>query len=130
MQSPRLWRLPGGTARNLAKLKQLAKDLDATVMRPFYPVSNLYRVVRNDDGLQLDFMVTIHGIRSFAGLKARATEVVIDGVPVRVAALADVIKSKRAAKRPRDLAVLDILEKALEEKTRTEGASRGGRSRK
>ena len=33
---------------------------------------------------------------------------------VRVAALADIIKSKRAANRPRDRAVLEILEKTRE----------------
>jgi hypothetical protein len=35
-----------------------------------------------------------------------------------VASLPDIIKSKRAARRPRNLAVLDVLEKALEEKKR------------
>lgn len=66
------------------------------------------------DGLQLDFMGTIHGIRSFDGLRARARVIEIDSVPVIVASLADIVKSKRAAGRPRDAAALEILEKALE----------------
>jgi hypothetical protein len=37
---------------------------------------------------------------------------------ILVAALADIIKSKKAAGRPRDIAVLPILEKVLEEATR------------
>ena len=45
-------------------------------------------------------------------------EVSFDGAKLLVADLADVIKSKRAAGRPRDLANLDILEKALHEETR------------
>ena len=49
------------TPRNLQKLKKLATALHATVLRPYYPVSDLYRVVRDDDGLQLDFMGTVHG---------------------------------------------------------------------
>src|SRR3954452_14306108 len=61
------------TPRNLRKLKDLARALDATVLRPYYPVSDLFRVVREDDGLQLDFMATVHGLRSFAGVRARAT---------------------------------------------------------
>ena len=58
------------TPANLRTLKALARALNATVLRPYYPASDLFRVTRDDDGLQLDFMATIHGIRSFAGLRA------------------------------------------------------------
>ena len=50
------------TPRSLIKLKALARGLRATILRPYYPVSDLYRIVRDDDGLQADFMGTIHGI--------------------------------------------------------------------
>jgi predicted nucleotidyltransferase len=96
------------------------------VLRPYYPAADFYRVVR-DDGLQIDFMAAIHGIRSFEGLRDRATRIEIDDTSIHVASLADIIRSKRAAKRPRDLAVLDVLEKALEERTRQEGKTRGAR---
>jgi hypothetical protein len=90
------------SARNLSKLKTFAAALEAVVLRPYYPVSELYRVVRDDDGLQVDFMGTVHGLRSFEGVRARATAIVIDDIPILVASLADIIKSKRAAGRPRD----------------------------
>jgi predicted nucleotidyltransferase len=112
------------TPRNLAKLKAVAGTLRATILRPYYPASDLYRVVRDDDGLQVDFMVTIHGVRSFEGLRSRAVRMEIDGVPLLVAALGDIIKSKRAARRPRDLAVLEILEKTFEESTKSAGQTR------
>jgi predicted nucleotidyltransferase len=118
------------TPRNLRKLKALAGALGATILRPYYPASDLYRIVRETDGLQLDFMATIHGIRSFEGLRARALMVEIDGVSMFVASLADIIRSKKAARRPRDLAVLEILEKALEEAERQNSEARGGRTRK
>ena len=114
------------TPRNMRKLKALARVLAATVLRPYYPASDLYRVVR-EDGLQVDFMATIHGIRSFEGLRERAIAIDIDDISLRVASLADIIKSKRAARRPRDLAVLDVLEKALEEHTRQEDKARRAR---
>lgn len=57
-------------------------------------------------------MSTVHGIRSFVGVRARATRLEIGGAPLLVASLTDIIASKRAARRPRDLAVLDILEAA------------------
>ena len=118
------------TPRNLAKLKTLARKLNATILRPYYPVSDLYRVVRDNDGLQVDFMATIHGIRSFAGVRDRASVIAVAGVDVRVASLADIIKSKKAARRPRDLAVLEILEKAHEEATRPPRQTGRARSRK
>jgi hypothetical protein len=120
------------TPRNLDKLKTLARKLNATVLRPYYPASNLYRVMREDDGLQIDFMATIHGIRSFEGVRDRATMMAFEGVPIQVASLADIVRSKRAAGRPRDRAVLEILEKALEEAAATHatGQARGRRPRK
>jgi hypothetical protein len=36
--------------------------------------AGLYRLIRDDDALQLDFMTAIHGVRSFNGLRRRALE--------------------------------------------------------
>jgi hypothetical protein len=115
------------TTRNVQKLKTLATELRSTILRPYYPASDLFRLVREDDGLQVDFMGTVHGLRSFEGVRDRATIVEVAGVPIRVATLADVVRSKRAARRPRDLAVLDVLEKALEESRRA--ATKASRAR-
>jgi predicted nucleotidyltransferase len=117
------------TARNLEKLKALARKLDATILRPFYPASDLYRVVR-DDGLQLDFMAAVHGIRSFEGLRDRATDLEIEDTVIRIASLPDIIKSKKAARRPRDLAVIEVLELALEERIGEKKKARRPRPRK
>ncbi len=118
------------TSRNLAKLKAIARALDATVMRPYYPVSDLYRIMRDRDSLQIDFMGAIHGLRSFEGVRDRASTIEIGGVPVLVASLDDVIRSKRAAGRPRDRAVLEILEKAREENSKSQRTTGGARTRK
>ncbi len=102
------------TPRNLQKLKSLTRILDAVLMRPYYPVSDLYRLIRESDGLQADFMATIHGVRSFASLRADSEPVDFAGYPLLIANLGAIIRSKRAAGRPRDKAVLDILETANE----------------
>ncbi len=101
------------TPTNLRKLKAVAASLDAMILRPFYPVSKLYRVVDDASGLQADFMPVIHGVRSFEGLRSRATEFAIGKVTAKVASLPDIIASKKAAGRERDLAVLPVLEKTL-----------------
>jgi hypothetical protein len=103
------------TPTNLTKLKAISKDFSATILKPYYPVSELFRVVNDDQGLQLDFMAKLDGIRSYEGLKARATHVEFGEHELWVACLADVIKSKRAAGRSRDLAVIEVLEKTLHE---------------
>jgi predicted nucleotidyltransferase len=118
------------TTVNLGKLKRLAAHLDATVLRPYYPVSNLYRVVRERDGLQIDFMPTIHGARSFEGVRDRASDVAVGAVSVRVASLDDIIRSKKAAKRPRDLAVIELLEKARDQARSKKAAARRPEERK
>jgi hypothetical protein len=104
------------TTVNLGKLKSFALRLEAVILRPYYPASALYRVMNDDQGLQADFMPVIHGIKSFNSLRSRAELIQLGGHPLWVAHLADIIASKRAAARPRDKAVLEILEKTLREK--------------
>jgi hypothetical protein len=101
------------TPANMRKLKALAVALDAVILRPYYPASDLFRIVRDDDGLQLDFMATVHGVRSLASLRSRARRITFGDADLLVANLTDIIKSKRAAGRPRDLAALPSIEKAL-----------------
>ena len=103
------------TPANLKKLKAIAAQLEAVILSPYYPVSDLFRISRDTDGLQLDFMSTVNGVRSFEGLRKRARPVRFGASQIYVASLADIIKSKKAAGRPRDLAVLDVLEKTLEQ---------------
>ncbi|MEX0670172.1 MAG: hypothetical protein WD060_06935, partial [Pirellulales bacterium] len=99
------------TAATLRKLKRVAARLEATILRPFYPVSKLYRMVDDATGLQADFMPVIHGVRSFEGLRSRAVARQVGRMALLVASIEDIIASKRAAGRERDLAVLPVLEK-------------------
>ena len=109
------------TATNLVKLDRVAKTLGAVVFNPHYFVSGLYRVMRDDTPLQLDFMTAIHGIKSFNILRSRAESFAIEGESVVIAALTDIIASKRAADRPRDRAVIDVLEQTLRQKENLPG---------
>jgi hypothetical protein len=101
---------------NVEKLKIFATELDGVVLRPFYPVSRLYRVMNDDRGLQIDFMPAIHGVKSYNSLRSRSVQMPVGKYTLWVADLADIIASKRAANRARDRAVLEILEKTLSEK--------------
>ncbi len=115
---------------NLAKLKRFSSELGATILKPYYPVSELYRVVNEDCGLQVDFMGQIHGISSFASLRSRAEKRLVGGLPMWLADLADILHSKRAAGRARDRAVMEILQTTLHEKEaakkrQAEGSQKG-----
>ena len=85
------------TPSNLKKLKALARSLDAYILRSYYPFSGLYRIARDEDGLQLDFM-TVDAIRSSEDLRKRARTVRLDDTACRRGpALSDITKSMRAA---------------------------------
>jgi hypothetical protein len=104
------------TALNLKKLKKVAAILEMSFSQPYYPSSDFYRLLQKQSGLQLDFMSQLHGVKSFESLRSRATEVYFGVAAIRVADLKDIIRSKRALGRPKDLAVIEILEKTQDEK--------------
>lgn len=104
------------TPLNLKKLKKVATALGMSFSQPYYPASDLYRLIQKESGLQLDFMSRLHGVRSFESLRSRAAEVYFGPARMLVADLKDIIRSKRALGRPQDLAVLDILQKTQDEK--------------
>ena len=57
---------------SLAVNGPFARELDAVIMRPYYPASGLHRVTRDFDNMQLDFMTSVDGVRSLDDLKSRA----------------------------------------------------------
>ena len=70
------------TPANLKRLKAIAAELEAVILAPYYPVSGLLRVSRDTDGLQLDFMSVVDGVRSFEGLRKRAMPVSFGGARI------------------------------------------------
>jgi predicted nucleotidyltransferase len=106
------------TPANLRKLRVFAKGLNAQILKPYYPASSLYRVVNDDTGIQVDFMSILHGIKSYESLRSDAVEVDFEGHKLKVASLEKIIRSKTALGRPRDKAVIEILEKTLDEKNK------------
>jgi predicted nucleotidyltransferase len=111
------------TAKNIEKLRRLAQALGGHLSQPFLPASEMYRLIT--ENLQVDFVSRMDGIRSFESLRSRAADIDVGGVSLCIASLEDVIKSKRAAGREKDLASLPILEKTLAVKKALSEADRG-----
>jgi len=103
------------TPRNIQRLKKVATDLGAVILRPFYPASSLFRLQRERDGLQVDFMGHIDGVMSYESVRSRSAVFPVGGHPLRVASLEDIVLSKKAANREKDGAVISILERTLRE---------------
>jgi hypothetical protein len=118
------------TALNLTKLKSIAKRLQASILKPHYPASDLYRMVNDEQGMQLDFMTKLDGIRSDKSLRSRSSPVAFGEHELLIASLADIIKSKRAAGRSRDVAVLEILERTLNEQKNAQKEDEEGETKK
>ena len=117
---------PSLLPENLDRLAAALDELDARVRTPDTPdgipfprdakflagIPLLNLVTRAGD---LDLSFTPAGTTGFSDLVAHAVRVHIYGVPVSVASLEDVIRSKEAANRPKDLRTLPTLRQLLEE---------------
>ena len=113
-----------------AKVARLAEILHASVSTPYYPVSNVVRL-RNQNGLIIDLLPRMSAIRSFESLRSRSDTIRMGDESMRIASLDDIVRSKRAAGRPKDLAVLPILEEVLrEQKAAAKGSTEGSPRRR
>lgn len=78
----------------------------------------MYQLIpRSPEGIQLDFLYELASKDRYTTIKEHAFPVDFDGYTLYVAALDDIIRAKKAANRPKDIAVLPILQLTLEEKT-------------
>ncbi|MCC6900313.1 MAG: hypothetical protein IT377_15145 [Polyangiaceae bacterium] len=69
-------------------------------------------------GDRIDVVTTPQGLASFGEAYERAIVLDLDGLRVRVLPLERIIASKRAANRPKDVAVLPALEATLAVRSR------------
>jgi len=78
----------------------------------------MYRLVNQADMLVIDFLFAPAGIESLEALKKNSMDVFFGEHVLRIAALEDILASKRMAGRPKDMAIIPILEMTLNEKRR------------
>ena len=69
--------------------------LVGALLRPYYPVSGLFRLQRERDGLH--FMGHIDGVQPYEDVRRRAGVFEIGGQKLLAASLDDIIRGKRAA---------------------------------
>lgn len=113
---------PESSLDNLARLSAALTELDAQVrfddeVLPFsHDAESLAAAgvwdLRTQFG-DLDISMVPNGTTGYADLVREAEDVEVMGVVVPVASLADVIRSKQAANRPKDQRVLPVLREIL-----------------
>jgi len=111
------------TRLNRRKLARFAKAIGGAAPMP---VSELSKVEWIEGGLAVPVEIhydRISGGLTFSSIRSRAQLVAVGDEKLAVAALADVIRSKRAANRPKDRAVLPILRDTLAVKKKLERPS-------
>ncbi len=94
------------------KVLDLAARLGAVVTTPFEPLSSVRRL--QGFALPIDVMRAPSDRFRFESVASRAEPIAVGSEVALVASLADVIAMKRAADRPKDRAVMPLLEAALE----------------
>jgi len=101
------------TKMNRRKLSRFADEIGGSVPMP---VSELSKVEWIEGRLAVPIEIhydRISGGLTFSSVRSRAQIVAVGDEMLRVAALGDVIRSKQAAGRPKDRAVLPILRDTL-----------------
>ena len=112
--------VPSMTRDNLERLSTALTDLDARIRSESEPdgvvfdphpdlLASMAMLNLTTRCGNLDVAVQPTGTAGYDGLVARATSFHIGALDVPVAALADIIRSKEAANRPKDRATLPIL---------------------
>ncbi len=115
---------PATDDANLARLSEALRDLDARVRAdgvpgglPFEHDATVLAGVRTLNlttrSGELDLVIRPEGTDGYDDVVRDAVTVDLRGVPVRLASLADVIRSKEAAGRPKDRAALPVLRDLL-----------------
>ncbi len=128
---------PARTRKNFTKLAAALKELDAKLRIPdmeeplaialderMFGQGTTWTFVTKHG--YLDIALLPDGTRGYDDLRRSAThEQITDNVTILVAALADVIRSKEAAGREKDRAVLPILRQVLERSRKKDRDNRG-----
>ncbi len=115
---------PEMSEQNLQRLSDALRDLDAHVRHPDVPeglpfsrdatslAGSLFWNLTTRHG-DLDLSFTPAGTDGYPDLAQRALTVNVSGVPIPVASLEDIVRSKNAANRDKDRRALPVLRELL-----------------
>jgi hypothetical protein len=94
------------------RLRGLPPDLPCAVDERTLQMGTNFTLLAGTE--ELDLLGEMSAIGGYEQVVVQATDMTVAGVPVKVLSLAQLIATKKAAGRPKDLAVLPVLEATLE----------------
>ena len=107
------------TPENYRKLAALAQRMNCQFVElRLIDDKYMYRLIHQTEPFVVDFLFAPSGLGDFASVSHNSTAVCFGGHELRIASLDDVLTSKKAAARPKDLASIPVLEMTLDEKRR------------
>jgi len=107
------------TPENYRKLAALAQRMNCQFVElKLVDDKYMYRLIHRTEPFVVDFLFAPSGLGDFATVSRNGTAVCFGGHELRIASLDDVLASKKAAARPKDLASIPVLEMTLDEKRR------------
>jgi hypothetical protein len=105
------------TLLNMKKLMAVAHTMRAVILRPYYPVSDLFRVVKDEQGIFLNFIARPSGSRQFEAIRSRCESMEFGGHNLSVATSFDVEEIRNsegaALKRERKHALVEQIRRLL-----------------
>ncbi len=107
------------TKRNREKISQFARRLNLMILKPEETLSETIRA--ENEEMVVDFVFRLGPNQTFERVRAKAKRIKINNLYAVVASLEDILKAKKAANRPKDQAVLKLIEDTIKVKSEIEG---------
>jgi hypothetical protein len=105
------------TPLNMKKLKAVAHSMRAVILRPYYPVSDLFRVVNDEQGIFLNFVARTSGSRQLKAVRSRCESMKFGECELDVASRVDVERIRQtedtALDRERENALVEQIRRLL-----------------
>lgn len=102
---------PRRDGENLTRLSDALYALDARVRIESVPEGRVWNLTTPYGDLDISFEPT--GTQGYADLRRDAVLITLRGIPLQLASLADIVRSKAAADRPKDRRALPVLRELL-----------------
>lgn len=106
------------TALNRKKIAQFAKILNLSILKPDEALSEMIRTENNE--MVVDFVFRLGHKQTFDRVRANSSKIKIGNFYLRVASLKDIFLAKKQANRPKDRAVLKLIEDTIRVKNAIE----------